>query len=217
MTDQLRVKERIELTVKHLGEDLTFVYPPTSLGNYANTQRVIEEAGFLPPTMAQTASLVHAAFSLKGKYGEEIRKLMNDSWLWAYTGTLTVPNQGLYIQDYPPIVNGMPNISSDDLERRVEEGELRFVQFGFKTGEMSPSELGKNPYVHALAGKEGAEKLAKVAEKYLRKPYLWALTDTNIPQTRVSVLISDWDDGRLDVNGSDHGYDRNGCSFWVQK
>src|SRR3989338_2626200 len=179
MTDQLRVKERIELAVKHLGEDLTFVYPPTSLGNYANTQRVIEEAGFLPPTMAQTASLVHAAFSSEDIYSKEIKKLLEDRYLWAYTGTLTVPNKGLYIQDHQPIVNGMPNISSDDLERRVKEGKLRFVPFGFKTGEMSPSDLAENPYVQALAGQEGAEKLAKVAEKYESNPFLWVLTHTN--------------------------------------
>ena len=209
MTDQL--------TVKHLGKDLTFVYPPTSLGNYADTQRVIEEAGFLPPTMAQTASLVHAAFSLKGKYGEEIRKLMKDSWLWAYTGTLTVPNQGLYIQDHPLIVDGMPNISSDDLERRVGEEELRFVPFGFRMGEMPPSDLAENSYVQALAGQEGAEKLAKVAGEYPKNSFLWALTDTDRPQTRVSVLYSDWGDGRLDVDGDDRGDGRVGCSFWVQK
>ena len=216
MTDQLRVKGR-ELTVKHLGEDLTFVYPPTNLGNYAGTKRVIEEEGFLPPTMAQTASLVHAAFSSEDIYSKEIKKLLEDRYLWAYTGTLTVPNKGLYIQDHPPIVNGMPNISSDDLERRVEEGELRFVPFGFKTGEMSPSELGKNPYVHALAGKEGAEKLAKVAEKYPKTPVLWALTDTDRSQTRVSVLDSYWVDDWLFVDGDCHGYVRGGCSFWVQK
>ena len=217
MTDQLRVKERIELTVKHLGEDLTFVYPPTSLGNYANTQRVIEEAGFLPPTMAQTASLVHAAFSSEDRYSEEIKKLLKDRYLWAYTGTLTVPNKGLYIQDHPPIVNGMPNISSDDLERRVGEEELRFVPFGFRMGEMPPSDLAENSYVQALAGQEGAEKLAKVAGEYPKNSFLWALTDTNIPQTRVSVLLSDWDGGRLNVNGLNHGDTRYGCSFWVQK
>ena len=216
MTDQLRVKGR-ELTVKHLGEDLTFVYPPTSLGNYANTQRVIEEEGFLPPTMAQTASLVHAAFSSEDRYSEEIKKLLKNRYLWAYTGTLTVPNKGLYIQDHPPIVNGMPNISSDDLERRVEEGELRFVPFGFKTGEMSPSDLAENPYVQALAGQEGAKKLVKVAGEYLKNPRLWALTDTNTTQTRVSVLGSGWDVDRLDVGGDDRGYGRLGCSFWVQK
>src|SRR3989344_7583830 len=126
MTDQLRIKGK-ELTVKHLGEDLTFVYPPTNPSNYSGTQRVIEEEGFLPPTMAQTASLVHAAFSSEDRYSEEIRKLLKGRYLWAYTGTLTVPNKGLYIQDRPLIVNGMPNISTNDLERRVEEGELRFV------------------------------------------------------------------------------------------
>ena len=122
MTDQLRIKEGIiELTVKHLGKDLTFVYPPTSLGNYANTQRVIEEAGFLPPTMAQTASLVHAVFSSEdNRYSKEIRKLLKDGYLWAYTGTLTVPNKGLYIQDHPPIVygtsiNGTLNINPNNL------------------------------------------------------------------------------------------------------
>ena len=216
MTNQLRVKGK-ELTVKHLGEDLTFVYPPTNPSNYAGTQRVIEEAGFLPPTMAQTASLVHAVFSSEDRYSEEIKKLLKNRYLWAYTGTLTVPNKGLYIQDHPPIVNGMPNISSDDLERRVEEGELRFVPFGFKTGEMSPSDLAENPYVQALAGQEGAEKLAKVAGEYPKNSFLWALTDTNTPQTRVSVLGSNWDGGRLDVNGNVHGNFRNGCSFWVQK
>ena len=167
--------------------------------------------------MAQTASLVHAVFSSEDRYSEEIKKLLKNGYLWAYTGILIVPNEGLYIQDHPPIVDGMPNIDPNDLERRVEEGELRFVPFGFKTGEMSPSELGKNPYVHALAGKEGAEKLRQVAEKYPKNPVLLALTDTDRSQTRVSVLGSNWDGGRLDVNGNVHGNFRNGCSFWVQK
>jgi len=230
ITDQLRVKEGIiELTVKHLGEDLTFMYPffcpvtPMQVIEGFGSQREIEE-GFLPPTMAQIASLVYTAFNPNGDgYSKKIQELVRRNFLWTCTGSLTIPGKGLYIQDYPPIVDGMPNISTNDLERRVEEGELRFVPFGFKTGEMSPRDLAENLYVQALAGKEGAEKLGRVAKEYESNPFLWVLTHTNEPHTRVSLLVSYLNGKRLEINSfedPDRYEDNNRCMlghyFWVK-
>lgn len=81
---------------------------------------------------------------------------------------------------------------------------------------MKPLELAKNSYVIALAGEEGADKLARVVVKYKNQPLLWALTSVTEPQTKVSTLYSFWDFGRrLGVDGLSHGGSRNGRAFGV--
>ena len=50
--------------------------------------------------MAETASLVHAAFNSDDSYSTEIKHTMRQTWLWAFTGTLFVPKEGAFIQDY---------------------------------------------------------------------------------------------------------------------
>ena len=67
---------------------------------------------------------------------------------------------------------------------------------------MSSLELSKNPYVVALAGKEGAEKLSDLADKYKRKPYLYGFSSVDEQITKVSSLDSELDVDRLNVSGS---------------
>ncbi|MBI2671085.1 hypothetical protein HYX18_03870, partial [Candidatus Woesearchaeota archaeon] len=98
----MRVKEgRTELTTDHDGRDLTFVVPSYGPNTYAGVRDLIEKDGLKTPTMAETASLVCTAFNSDDKYSNEIKQLMKDRWLWAFTGTLYVPNKGAYIQDNP--------------------------------------------------------------------------------------------------------------------
>ena len=95
--------------------------------------------------------------------------------------------------------------------------EVRFVPFGYQTESMSSLELSKNPYIIALAGEDGAEKLAEVADKHSKKPYLWSFNSVSQPETRVSALYSYWDLGsRLFVDGYDRGGNRYGGAFGVQ-
>lgn len=215
----LQVKEgRTELTVPHQGKELTFIHPQYGPNTYVNVKSSIEQAGLTTPTLAQTVSLVHAAFYSDDKYSTEIQKFMKSNWLWGFTGTLYVPNKGAYIQDHPAIRNGMPFMEQSDLVKKLESNDptVRFVPFGFKTESMSSLELAKNVYVQALVGQEGAEQLAEIADKHGKKPYLWSLRSTDEPTTRVSALNSNWIDGRrLYVDGNGHG-DNNGCAFGVR-
>ncbi len=209
MTNTLRIKQgKTELTVDHRGEDLTFMHPSYGPGTYTNVKELIEKDNLEPPTMAQTASLVHTAFNSDDEYSKEIKEIMKSKWLWAFTGTLYIPNKGAYIEENPQVKNGMPYMDQGELERKLEANDpgVRFVPFGFKTGTMSPINLSKNAYVIALAGEEGAEKLAEVSDEYGINPHLYSFTLVNEPLTRVSALLSGWFlDHRLYVNGDNHG------------
>ena len=217
----LRIKEgRTELTTFHNTSDLTFIHPAYGPDTYANVGTAIEQAGLARSTMAQTASLVYAAFNSSGRYSDEIKEIMKERLLWAFTGNLYAPNKGVYIQDNPEIRDNMPFMEESDLARRLEEGDegVIYVPFGFKTGEMTPLELAKNAYVKALAGAEGAEKLAEVADKYKKNPYLWSLESVKRPLTRVSALVSNRGLGdRLCIDGDNVGSNRLGYAFGVSK
>lgn len=216
----LRAEEqRTKLFVPHSGGELTFSYPAYGLGTYANVGLAIKRDKLSRPTMAESASLVHAAFNspTDDRYRKEIKDILSQVWLWGFTGTLYVPKEGAFIQDDPEIRQGMPFMDKDGLEQKLnaKDPNVRFVPFGYKVGEMSPLELAKNPYIIGLAGEEGAEKLAKVAEAFKLYPYLWSFDSVDKPQTRVSALYS-WDlDQRLVVDGDYLGDGRGGRAFGV--
>ncbi len=217
----MRINERrTELTVEHEGIDLTFLHPPY-IGEYRDVKDLIQEEGLQTPTMSQTASLVHEAFnSDDNKYSQGIKKIMKDACLWGFTGNLYIPNKGVYIQDNPEIRDGRVVMDESELVAKLEADDetVRFVPFGYETKNMSASELAKNPYLVALAGEEGADKLAEVAGKHKKIPYLWSFKSVDRPTTRVSRLSSD--EGflyRLVVSGVHFGGDINGYAFGVSK
>ena len=219
-TQNVGLDVEVERTkLKPRGTNLVFLHPSYGPNTYANVKEQIEKDNLKAPNMAETASLVHAAFNSEDKYSEEIKQIMKDRYFWAFTGNLYVPNKGAYIQDNPETRGGMPFMDESNLVKKLEADspEVRFVPFGYKTGEMSSSELAKNPYVLALAGEEGAEKLAEVADKHKNKPCLFSYDSISEPLTRVSALYSYWFlDSRLYVDGDVHGDDRLGGAFGVQ-
>ena len=218
-----RVEEqRTKLFAPHDGGELTFLHPSYGPNTYANVGLAIVQNNLKRPTMAETASLVHAAFNSDDRYSAEIKDIMRQRqvWLWAFTGTLLyVPNEGAFIQDDPEIRDGMPFMDRGSLEQRInaKDPSVRHVPFGYKVGEMSPLELAKNPYVIGLAGEEGAEQLARVADKYSDKPYLWSFESVDGNVIRVSALNSGDLDRRLSVGGDLHGDDWVGRAFGVFK
>ena len=217
----LRVEEveeqRTKLFVPHSGGELTFLHPAYGPGTYANVGLAIVQDGLKRPSMEETASLVHAAFNAGDKYSTEIKDIMQQAWLWGFTGTLYVPKEGAFIQDDPEIRYGMPFMDRESLEQKLnaKDPSVRHVPFGYKVGEMSPLELAKNPYVVGLAGEEGAEQLARVADKHSDKPYLWSFESVDRNETRVSALDSGRLDRGLDVNGDFPGNYRVGRAFGV--
>ena len=219
-SNALKITEgRTLLSTEHNGQDLTFVHPFYGPNTYSQIGEQIQEVGLSRPTMAHTSSLVHAAFnSDDDKYSKKIKDILRDKWLWAFTGTLYVPDKGAYIQDNPQVKDGMPYMNQGELETKLKSNDssVRFVPFGFKIGEMTPIQLGKNSYVIALAGEEGAQKLSEVADKFNKKPFLYSFDSVDKPITRVSALHSerDFDLGLL-VDGNILGDDRYGCAFGV--
>jgi len=193
----LRVKEgKTELTTEHNGKDLTFLYPPYGPGIYNSIKAGILKDGLSLPSMAKTASLLHTAYNSDDKYSKEIKQIMNSIGLWAFDRDLYIPNKGVYM--YPePLDSILPDES--ELVKRLEANDpsVRFIPFGFKTGEMSSLALSKHPYIIAKAGDEGAEKLAEVAGKFKHDPRLYSYESVNEPLTRVSVLDSGWYPGEL--------------------
>ena len=219
-TKPLVIREgRTELDTTFNGKTLTFVASSYGPNTYLGVKEAIEQDGYKTPTMAENASLVHTAFNSDDKYSNGIKGIMKDRWLWSFTGNLYLPNKGVYIQDNPEIRDGRVIMDESDLVKKLESKDpsVRFVPFGFETESMSPMQLAKNAYVIGLAGEEGADKLAEVADEFKQKPYLWSFKSVNEPTTRVSALDSDWGLGHwLDVNGSDGGVSWDGHAFGVR-
>ena len=207
------------IEVPHNGGPRTFVYESHGPDDYFNVSNSIEKEGLSMPTTAETVSFIHPAFTSAKEEKEfsEIKSIMKNQWLWCSTGILRVPKEGAYIEDNPK-VNGKELImDKSELVKRLEanDSSVRFVPFGFKTGLMTSRELEKNAYIRALAGDEGAEKLADIADKFKSNPYLFSFDSVNRPVKRVSSLDSGWylDGDGLDVSGDHDGIGRDGCAF----
>ena len=95
-----------------------------------------------------------------------------------------VPKKGVYIVDSPKIVDGEVSLDKNDLARRVEneDSEVRFVPKRQLKVSTVPTYLrfGRNPFVRALAGDEGAKKLVEISKKCARTFYSWLWSIDNI-------------------------------------
>ena len=150
--------QRTQLIAPHNGGELTFLYPAYGPNTYANVGLGIEQDQLKRPTMAETASLVHAAFNLDDRYSREIKDFMTKGWLWAYTLSEYKPRpvNGVFIYDENDFIR-FGDLPASELEKMLgqrqehgvvysDDGLLRFVPFGYKVGEVSCSlELAKNP------------------------------------------------------------------------
>ncbi len=226
-TQGLNIREgRTYLDVNSKQGVVSFVAPAFGPGTYAGVNLQILEAGLIQPTMGQTAELANGAWqNPKEKYSSDVIQKLRSNWLWAFNGLLYAPNEGIYIQDRPEVRNGRVFMDKSDVVKKLgaKDPSVRFVPFGtFKREAQSSLELSKNPFIQALAGEEGADKLAQVADKYGNKPYVWALKEKDVSQltTKVASLDSGGifgvDGDRLDVGGDVwDGYD-GGCAFGVR-
>jgi len=224
MTKGLNIREgKTYLDVNSKKGVVSFAAPAFGPGTYANVGSQISKAGLEQPTMAQNAELVYAAWqNPQEKYSSDIISTLRNNWLWGFNGLLYVPNEGIYVQDRPEIRNGKVFIDYKDVSEKlgVKDPSVRFVAFDEFKGESQTSlELSRNRFVQALAGEEGAYKLAQVADKYNSKPYVWALKEKDVSQmtTRVAGLDSRCVNvDRLDVGGGWGGNGDGGFAFGVR-
>jgi len=199
---------------------------PSFKGTYAKVADQINESGLIMSSSSQVASLVYDAHqNPEGKYEAEIIGITKNAYLWESKGNLYLPkskdfvSNGVILENNPSIINGRLNMDKSSLIKRLEENDpnVKFVPFGFKTGGQSWKELGKNPYIVARYGEEGAEKIAEVASKYKSNPRLWSFNSTDEEKKFVSSLVGSWYfDGRLVVGGDDWVCDDSGHAFGVK-
>lgn len=193
---------RAIITVPHLEDKVNFAYPPF-MGTYDNVKIQIVDAGLKEPTPEEVASLVYSAYeNLDDEYAQEIKNMMkSDHCLWMFNTITFVPNEGAYIQK--------------------PDKEI-FVPFGYKMGNQSALELSKNKFVIGLFGEEGAEKIARVAEKYNPFLYLGGYRNKDLTYGKKKIMKPtlnihyDWSD-KFQICGGLGCYKSNGGAFGVKK
>ena len=223
----MEIKEgKTYLTVPHEEGELTFQRPAFKR-TYGDVAEQIDKAGLKRPNSPETASLVYDAWQNKdGKYESEIIQILRNNFFWEFTGNLYLPksneeiNNGVILEHNPKIENGKLIMDKSSLIKRLQENDsnVKFVPFGYKIKSQSSLELSKNSYIIARYGEEGAEKIAKVADKSLKKPYLWSFKNVDRELIRMSALSGLWNFvGRLDVYGRVWDGDYQGRAFGVCK
>jgi len=186
--------------IPHEEGELTFQHPAFR-GTFGSVAKQIDRADLERPSSPKTASLVYDAFqNPEGEHELEIIRILRDNRLWEFTGNLYLPksneevNNGVILESNPRIINGILDMDKKSLIKRLQDNDplVRFVAFGFKTGQQKVSELERNPYVLARYGEEGAQKIAKVASNYKRKPRLWTFNSVNRELIKMSALYDIW-------------------------
>lgn len=135
---------------------------------------------------------------------KNIENILSHSIIVTTTGVLYT-EKGFLVQDdmevsaYKPIL-----MDKENLEKRLgsfeesgvvfsDDKSVRFVPYGFKTGEQTPRELGKNPGVIAISGsKENAEKLTEISKTYKGNP--WFVYHSNDDLPKIGPAIFQYDD-----------------------
>jgi hypothetical protein len=200
-------KQQIELTVEHLGRELTHLFPFHGPDSYLEVRAKLNENGFTMATMPQVVSIIYDACFTKQstlfdtEQAEEIISLTyKNSGIYTASKSLWIPDEGVKVfpdDDSIPLgafTNKIGKLTQMELSFILEQlkkhpDSVNQTDFGFKTGEMSPLELTTNSYVKALVGEEGAEKLAEISSRHhCTKPYLSAsnkvkkplITDSNL-------------------------------------
>jgi len=214
-----------KLTIPHEGNKITFQHPAFK-GNYANVAEQLDKANLKRPDSKETASLVYDAWKTpKGEHESEIINILRNNWLWEFTGNLYLPksnneiNNGVILEYNPTIETGKLVMDKNSLIKRLKENDsnVKFVPFGFKTGQQNLLEFAKNPYIVTRYGEEGAEKIAEVASNYVKNPVIWSFDSVDEEKVRISAL---YDAGGfvkgLLVGGSDWGGDVDGLAFGVR-
>lgn len=150
-----------------------FRLPPVN-GSYAECLFQLNKLRLYESTFGEIGDLACATLQNPDREGfcEVAQLLSGPHWLRGFTSIL-YGIKGAYIQDYPVIEdNGVFNrrihMREEHLIKRLESSDpnVRFVPFGYKTGEQSSRDLTENPFVIALVnGEDRAEELGETAKK----------------------------------------------------
>jgi len=199
--------------IPHGEEEIIFEYPPFK-GEYEEVVETIELTPLTIPFSSQIASLIYDAWIYPiGEYQFKILNSLKKNFIWEFTGNLYLPKSndeianGVILEHNPKIINGKMTMDKSSLIKRLYENDslVKFVPFGFKTGEQNWKELEKNQYVIERYGPEGAEKVAEVASKYKNNPFLYCFDSVKQEKVAKSTIDVDFKGKSLDICGDIFG------------
>jgi len=214
-----------KLIVPHNNREITFIHP-LSKGNCFDVDQQLQAKNLQDPTFGENISLLYSA-SKKNveEYSKEILNLIKNESMWCFTGSLYLPKRkeyfsnGVIVQDRPQIQEGIIMDKSELVKKLKngkkvkgvlfsEDGSVRFVHFGYKTGEQTPQELGRNHYLLALTGSEETrEKLVELASKYSGKPYLHSYGRVDSEMSNISCLwTTQYRPKHIVIDGTSYGF-----------
>ena len=156
---------------------------PLISGTYEGVAKQIAKENLELPTSPQIASLIYEMAKNPKKEFSELIKTLENRWIWEYTGNLYLPksnneiNNGIILESLPKIKKEEIKMNRKSLIKRLQEEDplVKFVPFGFKTGNQTWQELEKNEYLVARYGEEGAEKIASLVAQLPMKSFLWSV------------------------------------------
>lgn len=211
---------RTEMDFPHQGKILTAVHPFYGPANSRTLQNLIRKEGYVEPTSAQLTSFIHEYFNGDEPQAKEVNQIMKNRHFKGFTGILYIPQEQIaHFIDYPEFSKDSI-VNRDNLFERLTESYAQVPFEHLKEGSVNWRKVAKHPYFVAWAGgKEGAEKLAKLASKHPRKEAYIGVPNVSYLKksiAEIAMLGSSWDGFGLCV----YSYDQNlyiGHTFGVQK
>ncbi len=176
--DSLQVRGSIELLVQHEGRRRVFAYPPYGPNNRSTVFFELREQiaidGLVMSTAAELVSLLYVGVqNSTSRYFHHLCHCLVDGFV-VDTGLLACTDE-IYIQDHPEArIHGI-HMAAGSLERRLpfanrearlrksDDGEVGSIAYGYETDRIEDKDkIRDNPFLLALLGQEGIEKLMTV-------------------------------------------------------
>ena len=166
---------RPKLFTEMNGEEIMCLLPAYGPLPFQQAGLAVERDGLSVPTMADAVAFLRASMSLDNEFSNPLADQAKKQRLWTYTGLVITPGKEYLACDDLTFKNGkVEPFERDSVQGRIESGLVRTISTNFPAGRisMTPHQLSQHPLVVALAGEEGANTLAEIADEQKRQPYL---------------------------------------------
>ncbi len=207
-------KKKVEVEREYImnilceNKKLNFQYPPI-YGSPSRVAKSIEKDLLKKPKPKEIASLVYESFNNQSnEYASTIIKIFKQAGFYQFVGNLWLPktkktffhkkmhglNNGVIVDLAPDFNNGKIVMNKKTLIDRLhkEDPNVKFIPYGFKTQDLKVNEFLTNPYLKAIYGEKGIEKILRVAfeNSFSNSPYysLWLPVDLKKEQTTISKV-----------------------------
>lgn len=171
-------------------------------GNYAEIDKLFRAKEMVAPNSQLVASILYTS--------QEPKSLLENKRILEFTASYYLPksnkdvSNGVILEHNPKIKNGKLEINKEDLIKRLMQNDssVRFVPFGYKTGELTRKEIAENPYINARYGEQGAGQIAEISSKYSGHAYLWSFSHVDEEKAVMSAILNNRGFGdRLIIDG----------------